>query len=161
MLRSIERAARGADVDLDKIDLKDKRPWGGKNVFEKAGDVGLEQLYLAAFGGGSHSIHGNWHEIYANHLEWDEGRNDFTPKLKWRWPWPQMITSLALVINETVKVYFQFIGHDELSDYFHPLLNDLHNRVLDLIDAHEKYLSVKQWPKIWPVRSVFSAPTPR
>jgi hypothetical protein len=55
---------------------------------------------------------------------------------------------LALVINETIKIYFQFMGQDELSDYFDPLLDDLHDRVLDLVVAHEKYLSVKKWPAI-------------
>jgi hypothetical protein len=148
ILQSVERAARGAGVELDNINLKDKRPWGGKNVFEKTRDVGLEQMYSAAFGGGSHSIHGNWQDIYANHLEWDEGRNDFTPKLKWRWPRPQVITSFALVINETVKIYLQFMGGDELSDHFDPLLDDLHARVFELIHAHEKYLSGKRWPNI-------------
>jgi hypothetical protein len=147
MIRSIERAAEGAGMSLDAIDAKDKRPWGGKNIFEKAKDVGLQALYLASFGGGSHSIHGNWQEIYANHLEWD-GATAFTPKMKWRTPRPQMITSMALVINETVGIYFRFIGGDELSDHFDPLLDDLHNRVLDLVDAHEKYLSTKQWPHV-------------
>ncbi|MGY3387831.1 hypothetical protein ACVWW6_000422 [Bradyrhizobium sp. USDA 3311] len=41
MLRSIERAAKSAEVDLDTIDPKDKRPWGGKNVFQKTKEVGL------------------------------------------------------------------------------------------------------------------------
>jgi hypothetical protein len=147
MIRSIERAAEGAGISLDAIDPKDKRPWGGKNIFEKAKDVGLEALYLASFGGGSHSIHGNWQEIYANHLEWD-GAAAFTPKMKWRTPRPQMITSMALIINETVGIYFRFIGGDELSDRFDPLLDDLHNRLLDLVDAHEKHLSTKQWPHV-------------
>jgi Family of unknown function (DUF5677) len=147
MLRSIERAAKVALVDLDQIDLKDKRPWGGKNTFDKTRDVGLEGFYLAAFGGGSHSIHGNWHEIYSNHLEWDEITNEFTPQLHWKRPRPQVITSFALVIAETVKLYFQFIGGDELSDYFDPLLDSLHDRVHDLVRAHENYLSAKAWPE--------------
>lgn len=147
MLQSIERAAKSAQIELDDIDLKDKRPWGGKNTFDKARDVDLEELYLAAFGGGSHSIHGNWQEIYANHVEWD-GIADFKPKLNWRTPRPQMVTTLALVINETLKIYFQFIGEDELSDHFAPLLDDLRSRVFELIDAHEQYLSAKHWPAI-------------
>jgi hypothetical protein len=147
MIQSIERAAKGAAIDIETIDMKDKRPWGGKNIYEKARDVGLEPLYLAAFGGGSHSIHGNWQEIYMNHLEWD-GENAFTPRMHWRMPRPQLVTSMALVINETVKVYFNFIGQDELSEYFDPLLDDLQKRVLDLVHVHEKYLSRKIWPEI-------------
>jgi hypothetical protein len=148
MLRSIERAARAAFINLDEIDLKDKQPWGGKNIFEKARGVGLEKFYSAAFGGGSHSIHGNWQELYANHLEWEDGSNEFTPKLTWKMPRPQLVTSFAILINDTIKIFFQFIAGDEASNYFDPLLDDLHHRVLDLVDAHEKYLSKKTWPKI-------------
>jgi hypothetical protein len=46
MIQSIERAAKGADVDLDAIDPKDKRPWGGKNIFEKTKEVDLETLCI-------------------------------------------------------------------------------------------------------------------
>jgi hypothetical protein len=148
MLNSIERAEKAAGVSLDAIDLKDKRPWGEKNLFEKAKDVGLQNLYLAAFGGASHNVHGNWHEIYSNHLDWDEASNSFTPRLKWRHARPQIVTSLALVIIETLKIYFEFVGGDELSQYFDPKLDDLNNRVLDLVDAHEQYLSKKRWPAI-------------
>ena len=122
-------------------------PIDSKNIFDKARDVGLEPFYLAAFGGGSHSIHGNWHEIYSNHLEWDETTNEFSPQLGWKRPRPQVITSFALVLTETIKIYFQFIGGDELSDYFDPLLDDLHGRVHDLVRAHESHLSAKAWPE--------------
>lgn len=57
-----------------------------------------------------------------------------------------MINALALVINKTLKIYFPFIGGHELSAYFDPKLNDLHDRVLDLVDAHEGHLATKQWP---------------
>ena len=149
MLRSIERAARAASINLDEIDLKNKQPWGGKNIFKKAQEVGLEKFYLAAFGGGSHSIHGNWQEVYSNHLEWEDGgSNEFTPKLTWKMPRPQLVTSYAILINDTVKIFFQFVAGNEASNYFDPLLDDLRDRVLELVEAHEKYLSKKTWPEI-------------
>jgi hypothetical protein len=45
MLQSIERSAKAAAIDLDQIDLKDKRPWGGKNIFDKARDVGIDDRF--------------------------------------------------------------------------------------------------------------------
>jgi hypothetical protein len=105
-------------------------------------------LYSAAFGGGSHSIHGNWQEIYSNHLGWEEATNGFTPRLSWRRPRPQMISTIALTVNETIKLYFDFIGDGQVRDYFDPKLDDLHDRVLDLVDAHEKYLANKHWPAV-------------
>jgi hypothetical protein len=68
--------------------------------------------------------------------------------MRWRTPRPQMITSMALVICETLRIYSDFIGGNELSEYFDPKLDDLHDRVLDLVEAHEKYLAAKQWPEI-------------
>lgn len=147
MIQSITRAASAAGIPLENIDLKDKRPWGGKNVFDKTKDVGLEALYLAMFGGASHGIHGNWQEIYANHLEWD-GAEAFTPKMKWRTPRPQMLTSMCLVTNETLEEYFRFIGGEEVGDYFGESLQNLQNRILTFVQSHENYLGGKKWPSI-------------
>ena len=80
MLKSINRSAAAAGILLDEVDLKQKGPWGGKNLFDKSEAVGLDEAYLAVFGGASHSVHGNWHEIYGNHLHWDENEG-FTPNL--------------------------------------------------------------------------------
>jgi hypothetical protein len=57
-----------AGIPLDEVDNKGVRDWGGKNIFEKAKAVGLDHVYLAAIGGGSNSIHGNWQEIAGHHL---------------------------------------------------------------------------------------------
>ncbi|MBB4257305.1 DUF5677 domain-containing protein [Bradyrhizobium sp. CIR3A] len=148
MLSSLERAERAAGIPLDDVKTSDKRPWGNKNLFEKAKDVGLSDAYSAFFGGPSHNVHGNWQEIYSNHLSWHEPTNSFTPNMKWRRPRPQMVTSLALVIAETLKLYFGFIGGDEISAHFSPKLDDLQDRVLALVAAHEAYLARKKWPAI-------------
>ncbi|MDI3567110.1 DUF5677 domain-containing protein [Bradyrhizobium sp. Arg816] len=148
MLNSIERAERVAGIPLDHVNPSDKRPWGNKNLFEKAKDVGLADAYSGFFGGPSHNIHGNWHEIYSNHLDWNEATNSFTPKMAWKRPRPQTVTSLALVVADTLKIYFEFIGGDELSSHFEPKLDDLQNRVFSLVDAHEAYLARKKWPAI-------------
>ncbi|MET4601085.1 hypothetical protein ABIB90_000536 [Bradyrhizobium sp. JR4.1] len=148
MLNSIGRAERAAGISLDDVDIRDKRPWGGKNLFEKAKAVGLSDAYSAFFGGTSHNVHGNWHDIYTNHLNWDETANSFTPKMAWRRPRPQMVTSLALVVAETLNIYFEFIGGDEVSGHFAPKLDDLQRRVFALVDGHEAYLARKKWPAV-------------
>jgi hypothetical protein len=92
MLKSIDRTARMAGVSLGEVNLRGPRDWGGKNIYEKAKTVGLEDAYLTAIGGGSNSIHGNWQEIAGHHLEWDDTTGRFTPNmiglrlvLKCRW----------------------------------------------------------------------------
>ena len=71
MLNSIDRAGRIAGVTLDSVDLKNRAPWGGKDLRQKAEAVGLEVAYLAVFGGMSHNVHGSWHDLYQFHLETD------------------------------------------------------------------------------------------
>jgi Family of unknown function (DUF5677) len=90
MLKSINRAAEVGGVSLDDVDPKQKAPWGGKNLYDKAESIGLGEAYLAAVGGVSHSIHGNWHEIYSNHVDW-KGSDKFGPALEWSTPRPQVL----------------------------------------------------------------------
>jgi hypothetical protein len=147
MLKSIRRAVSAAGISLDDVDLTDSTPWGGKNMRQKTQDVGLRDLYIAAFGGGSQNIHGNWNEIYGSHLHWDEAAG-FTPNIEWRRPRPQLLNALALVVVGTITLYFDFMAGKEVGQHFTPLLSDLHDRIYTVVEAHEAYLSPKQWPEI-------------
>lgn len=147
MLRSIDRAALAAKISLDEIDTKDKRPWGGKNLFEKAQAIGLDKTYLAFFGGPSHSVHGNWHELYSNHLHWDEN-GAFTPNLGWHRPRPQILFAICFLVIATLRKYFEFMCGKSAAEFFEEKLSDLENRVSQGNDAHENYLSKKTWPEI-------------
>ena len=148
MLKSIGRAARAAGVSLDDVDLTDRRPWGGKNMYEKTDEVGLRDAYVAAFGGGSQSIHGSWNELYGCHLHWDKSSAAFTPNTKWRNPRPQLINALALVVIGTIKHYFNFMAGEDVGRHFAPLLSDLCDRIYTVDQAHEAYLSGKRWPEV-------------
>jgi hypothetical protein len=146
MLKSINRSASAAGLSLDSVDLTKKGPWGGKNLYEKAEAVGLSEAYLAAFGGASHSVHGNWHELYGNHLHWDEN-GGFTPNTGWHIPRPQLLLALCSMVIETLAIYFAFIA-GETVELVDAQLADLHNRLIVTNDAHEAYLSKRTWPKI-------------
>jgi Family of unknown function (DUF5677) len=148
MLKSIDRAARAAGVSLEDVDPTDGRPWGGKNIYEKTNEVGLRDAYVAAFGGGSQSVHGNWNEVYASHLYWDESAAAFTPNTEWRKPRPQVSNALALVVLGTIKLYFDFMAGEDVGRYFTPLLSDLRDRIRTVAEVHEAYLSGKRWPEI-------------
>ncbi len=147
MLKSIERAATVAQVSLDDVDLDQKGPWGGKNLFDKAERVGLGETYLGAFAGPSHSVHGNWHEIYSNHVEWD-GTGGFTPNLEWQHPRPQVLFALSTLITDTLAIYFEFMCGEQWEALFGEPLADLFDRIVSASNAHEAYLGGKQWPEI-------------
>jgi hypothetical protein len=147
MLNSIHRAARIASVTLDSIDLKDRAPWGGKDLRQKAAAVGLDEAYLAVFGGMSHNVHGSWHDLYQFHLEADEN-GAFTPNLDWHRPRPQPLFALGHLALSAVAEFLIFIGGEPAFDQLRPQLRELGARITSVDEAHESYLSGKAWPAI-------------
>lgn len=107
-------------------------------IYEKADDVGLGDAYLAAFGGPSHGIHGNWQDLLEYHLEADK-EGTFSPNLEWNQPRPQYLNVVALHAAEATKIYVQWLGFSEI-DQVIDSLNELQDRVLALDSAHEKWL---------------------
>jgi hypothetical protein len=135
-----------AGVSLDDLDLKG--PWGGKNLYEKAKTVGLDHAYLAAIGGGSNSIHGNWQDISGHHLEWDDITGRFTPNTDWARPRPQVPLGLGRIIIETLAIYFPFMAGVAVLGEIGPTLQDLVQRIDLVSKEHENYLAPKTWPEI-------------
>jgi hypothetical protein len=147
ILKSIERAARLSGVTLDSVDLKDRAPWGGKDLRQKAEAVGFGEAYLAVFGGMSHNVHGSWHDLYQFHLESDEN-GGFTPNLEWGHPRPQPLFALGHLALYAVRDFLTFIGGETAMDQLREQLRDLGARIDSVNQTHEAYLSGKTWPAI-------------
>jgi len=148
MLRSIERSAMAAEIQIDSSDGDDKiAVWRSKNLFERAEELGLDDVYLAAVGGGSHSVHGNWYDLYSHHLAYDERTKRFSPDLTWTRPRPQLLTSLTLITIRAVDHYFQFMTAAEIAADVRKRLQDLESRVNVFVQGHEAYLGGKNWPQ--------------
>lgn len=147
MLRSINRSADFAGVKLEDVDLKDRTPWGGKHLRDKAKAVGLEVAYDAAFGGMSHNVHGAWQDLYHFQLESEDGKH-FTPKLEWGNPRPQITLALGQLAIGAVRSSVAFLGGDEAIQSLEGKLDDLDNRIHAVNVAHEAYLTQKTWPSI-------------
>jgi hypothetical protein len=147
MMKSIDRAF--ASAGLEPADLKEyrERNWGGKNLYDKAVDLGLEDAYLGAFAGPSHSIHGAWGDIYSHSLR-TEGDGEFLPNLKWGYPRPQLLGAMAKLTITAVDDFFGFIAGSEIQGLAREKLYDLYQRIETLDEAHESYLAAKVWPKI-------------
>ena len=145
MLNSIDRAAQIAGVALESVDLKDRTPWGGKDLRQKSAAVGLEQAYLAVFGGMLHNVHGSWHDLYQFHLDVDE-HGAFTPNLEWGRPRPQPLFALSHLALDAVADFLKFIGGDAALGELREQIQDLDARIELADQAHETYLSDKKWP---------------
>jgi Family of unknown function (DUF5677) len=136
MLRSIEASARNSGIDLDSIDPP--RNWGGKNLFEKAKEVGLEDAYLGAFAGPSHSVHGNWQDLLEYHLDLDD--EGYRADLHWHRPRPQLLTTLSHLTMKTLRTFFSHAvggAGDEVSSNF----PDLELRLSKFVELHEEFLA--------------------
>lgn len=139
MINSIERSFRVSGIDLEDVPKTKERNWGGLNIFERAKAVGLEAAYLAAFGGGSHTVHGNWQDLVEYHPE-DVNEDSFRADFKWHAPRPQVLDAITLHAAEAVVDFAQYLAPDE-PGAFVDLLRDLQERVLLLSRLHEEFLS--------------------
>lgn len=139
MLESIARTEKKSEVSLNDITSSTPKNWGGKNVFERAQEVGLDHAYLAAFGGGSHNVHGNWMDLVEYHLQ--EKDHGFGPQLEWQYPRPQNLYVIASLSVVTIGKYFRYVGGEELAKLVEAKLNYLEERIKQTDAAHEKYVT--------------------
>lgn len=136
MLRSIEASAKNSGVDLDLI--SPPQNWGGKNIFEKAKEVGLEDAYLGAFAGPSHSVHGNWQDLLEYHLDVDDV--GYTAELKWHQPRPQLLSTVSHLTVHTLRLFFSHaVG--EAGNEVANNLPDLQERIGAFVYLHEEFLA--------------------
>jgi len=147
MMRSINRAAKVAGFSIEAVDPKAKGPWGGKDLRKKAAAVGLEEPYLAVFGGMSHNVHGAWQDLDQFHLE-EAGDDTFTPRLDWGLPRPQALFALGVLSLGAATDFFAFIGGQDLQAKVQDHVDDLIVRLHQVNDAHEAYLQARTWPAI-------------
>lgn len=141
MLKSIESTFEISGINPEDINARELRNWGNKNIYEKAEDVGLGEAYLAAFGGPSHGIHGNWHDLLEHHLE-KNSDNYFSPYFEWHNPRPQYLIVIALQTAEVLQHYINWLEYEELENMVTDL-QEFQERVLTLDQLHEEWLSNK------------------
>lgn len=144
MLASIERSFKASETKPDEIPQKKVRDWGGKNLFEKAKEVGLEDAYLSIISGPSHSVHGNWQELLEYNVEQSE--DGFAPCLDWHTPRPQIANAIAIHAVEAAKEYLIYLKYISPRDVEEIIirLEDLLTRILLLDKHHEMFLVRKQ-----------------
>ncbi|MBJ6802185.1 DUF5677 domain-containing protein [Geomonas propionica] len=143
MLRSIENSFKTSEVDPDEIKSKELKNWGGKNLFEKARDVGLEEAYLAAIGGPSHSVHGNWQEMLEYNIKFSE--HGFVPSLDWHTPRPQLGNAIcyhAIIVTIEYLNYLKYLSPKKIEEIIEKL-EELLTRIQLHDQLHEKFLISK------------------
>jgi hypothetical protein len=140
MLRSISKTFDRADATEQGAREWKKGPWSRLNLFERAKAVGLDEAYLAVFGGGSLIVHGNWSDFDQHHLRYDEGERRFKPEIKFRPIRPQFLEVNCLTSIRTVVRVFEHYGLINLRAMVVHLCDDYLRRLRLLSDRHETFL---------------------
>ena len=138
MIKSILSSFRASDLTRADVSESRQRNWNGLNLYERAKIVGLDHAYLAVFGGGSHSIHGNWQDLLEYHLEKVDDHS-YRPSMGWRAPRPQLLEALITLTSQALLDYLHFLSLPDAHEMYERL-HDLRQRTHQLSELHEKFL---------------------
>jgi hypothetical protein len=143
MLSSIDKSFKISGVSPDNMTHQEPKNWGNKNIYEKADDLGLTDAYLATFGGGSHSIHGNWQDLLEFHLITNHDDCTFRANIDWHPPRPQILNALSLHATQAIIDYVKWLD-PKSSDNIVKALKELEDRILLLDKLHERFLCINK-----------------
>jgi hypothetical protein len=138
MIRSINLSFQASALTKEDVDNHRQKNWSGLNLYERAERVGLDQAYLAAFGGGSHSVHGNWQDMLEYHLEKLDD-DSYRPNLDWHMPRPQILETLAMLVADALIDYVTYFTEGNATEFVERL-EDLQDRAHQISELHEAFL---------------------
>jgi len=134
MESSINKTFEKSDFDLDEVNRSSK--W--KSIAQRAESVVGEMFYGVYYGINSHTVHGNWQDLYFNHLHRHE--DGFTINLEWNSAKPQVFESNIIFNLLITKSFVTKEKFENITEYTKTI--DLFNEYLsDLIRYHEAFLT--------------------
>jgi hypothetical protein len=139
MLSSISAAATKSGFSVGDLSPDEPKNWGEGSLYQRAKAVGFEVMYLAAFGGGSQNVHGNWMDLLEYHL--DENGDGFVPSLEWHWPRPQVGLAIAQMATDVVTRFFRLVEAFEEIQGLDDRLEDLAERINRANVGHERFVT--------------------
>ena len=141
MLSSISAAAARSGFSIDDLSPDEPRRWGEQSLYLRAKAVGLEIMYLAAFGGGSQNVHGNWMDLLEYHL--DEDGDGFVPSLQWHGPRPQIGLAIAQMATDVVGRFFGLVKAFDMVRGLDDRLENLAERINRANVGHERFVTTR------------------
>ncbi|WP_410671958.1 DUF5677 domain-containing protein [Amycolatopsis sp. cmx-4-68] len=136
MMRSIERTAAAAGID-DVTSIPSRAQVGFPNAEARVRLLG-PSAYVA-YRAGSSEVHGDWTDVYRNHLEYENG--NFSPNFNSLHVRPQVPLMLARLSLEIVIRHLEklTVSRDAVTVLLEPL-KDLVERVKKVDLMHEELL---------------------
>lgn len=137
MKRSIAATAIAAGID-DVSNLPGRAKVGYPSAEERIKLLG-PNVYLG-YRMGSVETHGDWNDLYRNHLTFEDG--EFSPNLSSYEIRPQVPIGLVRLTMMVMLENLDYLILDKgVAQYFRPLLKDLVRRASEVDDLHEHFLA--------------------
>ncbi len=105
ILDGIEKAFEAAGIELDAVDAAARWSWSRGGIWGRFDELGIRDLYVPLFGTQSHYLHGNWHDLWAYHLE--STGDGFTVDTSFGPIRPQPLFLSTLVLGDASIRYLQ------------------------------------------------------
>jgi hypothetical protein len=140
MLNSIQNVCRRSGLKIENIDRKAGDWAGGLRARLKA--LGREEHYTGMIRIPSHAVHGNWVDLYKNHLTIDEKSGLFSPKSDFSFVDERHLGPVAiLALDATAAYLLRYFSDIPETDFLLGRMKDLVDRILAVGDAHERLLN--------------------
>jgi hypothetical protein len=141
MLSSIDDVCRMSSVKIEDVDRKHK-DWAG-NVRARLQAIGKGEHYAAMMRVPSHAVHGNWVDLYKNHLEINPKSGLFSPKSSFTYVDERHLGPIAIVVLDAQAPYLlhYFSGVPETGVLL-ARMDDLSGRISKVGGAHERLLNL-------------------
>lgn len=136
MLDSVQATFERAKIEIDSVTGKDRR-WCG-SIYDKAQKTGMLSLYESVFRGGSHSVHGTWHDLEFNHINANDGH--FEPLIEYTRPRPQSVEVASVICLNVAIKYLNKILDEHNANLVCDNLNLLIEWFLGLQELHESWI---------------------
>lgn len=139
MLWSIDDVCRISGVKIEDVDRKHK-DWAG-NVRVRLQAIGKEEYYAAMMRVPSHAVHGNWVDLYKNHLQIDPKTGLFNPKSTFSNVDERHLGPIAIVVLGAVEAYLMlYFSVIPESRSLIARIVDLSDRIREVGSVHERLL---------------------
>ncbi|MFH0772369.1 MAG: glycosyltransferase [Candidatus Omnitrophota bacterium] len=137
ILNKIERQIKEDGINLEKL-LKNKN-WklDNKSFKDILKELNIEDGYSYTFGSGSSYVHGDWKDIRANHLKYED--NLYYPQIDHDIPDPRYICPLSIVCLRTLILFLKWNDSDP-NKVIIETAEKLSGLVRNLDNKHEKDL---------------------
>lgn len=140
MLDSIKATFERSGTEIDSVTAKDMK-WCG-SLYDKAQKTDMVSLYESIFRGGSHSVHGTWHDLEFNHIH--KINESYEPIIEYTRPRPQLVESASIICLKVATEYLNKILDENNAKLVRDQLILLMQWFLGLQEAHENWIQTQK-----------------